>query len=248
MAAFDWSLKIKMRILLIIVIIFTAACSSRVSDNMSEIELYKLAQQELERGNYTNAITNLKNLEARYPFGRFAEQSQLELLYAYFKSSEFEQIKTTSERFMRLYPRSNNLDYVLYVKAMTAFEQDRSFLTRYLPLSVSERDSSSLSNAFAQFNELVRRFPDSRFAPDAKQRMIYLRNLLAEREVVVAQYYLKRGAYVAAANRGKYVVENFQGTKAVKDGLLVMIAAYQKLDLPELAQNSRQIFDLNYAK
>jgi len=213
---------------------------------MSEIELYKLAQSNLDSGNYTKAITNLKKLEARYPFGRFAEQSQLELMYAYFKTFDIDKIKLTADRFMRLYPQSNNLDYVFYIKGMAAFERDRSFFARYFPLDMSTRDPGAARDAFIEFAELTRRFPESRFAPDAKQRMLYLRNLLANYEINVAKYYLKRKAYVAAVNRSNYIIENFQGTPAVKDALIVLNKAYIALDLPELAKSSSDILQLNY--
>jgi len=235
-----------MRLLLVIFIAFLVSCSNKNDDNISEIELYKIAQKNLNSGNYTNAITNLKKLETRYPFGRFAEQAQLELMYAYFKTFDLDKLKATSERFMRLYPQSSNLDYVYYVRAIAAFERDRSFFARYFPLDMSKRDPGAARDAFVEFAELTRRFPQSRFAPDAKQRMIYLRNLLADYEVHVARYYLKRGAYVAAVNRGQYVVQNFQGTPAVKDALIVLNDAYTKLKLPELAKNSLDVMRLNY--
>jgi len=237
-----------MRLLIIIsMIIITVSCSNQNSDNMSETQLYKLAQINMDSGNYSKAIDNLKKLETRFPFGRFAEQVQLELIYAYHKSDDLDKLLAATERFMRLYPRSNNLDYVYYVKGVTYFEQGKNVLNRRLPLVTSRRDLGSARNAFNEFAELTRRFPDSKYAADAKQRMIYLRNLLAEHEVHVAKYYLQRKAYVAAVNRSKYIIENFDGTPAVIEGLQVLQQAYIGLQMPELAHNAQRVLELNQA-
>jgi outer membrane protein assembly factor BamD len=193
-------------LLLIAILALTAACSSKqpeVDENLSEVELYQQAQADLDNRSYTSAISKLKALESRYPFGRYAEQAQLELIYAYYKNVEPE-------------------------AAMT------------------KRDPGAARDSYNEFAQLTSRYPTSRYAPDAKQRMIYLRNLLAAYEVHVAHYYLKRQAYVAAANRGRYVVENFQETPAVGDGLAIMTEAYQRLSLDDLAATSLETLKLNY--
>ncbi|MGV8844273.1 MAG: outer membrane protein assembly factor BamD [Pseudomonas sp.] len=235
-------------LLLIAILALTAACSSNdtVDENMSETELYQQAQADLDNKSYTVAVGKLKALESRYPFGRYAEQAQLELIYAYYKNAEPEAAKASAERFIRLHPQHPNVDYAYYLKGLAAFDQDRGLLARFLPLDMTKRDPGAARDSFNEFAQLTSRYPNSRYSPDAKARMIYLRNLLAAYEIHVAHYYLQRQAYVAAANRGRYVVENFQETPAVGDGLAVMTEAYQRLNLDELAATSLETLTLNY--
>src|SRR5690606_15935067 len=235
-------------LLLIAIFALTAACSSNetISENLGETELYQQAQADLDNKSYTSAITKLKTLESRYPFGRFAEQAQLELIYAYYRNMEPEAARSSAERFIRLHPRHPNVDYAYYLKGLASFDQDRGLLARFLPLDMTKRDPGAARDSFNEFAQLTTRYPNSRDAPDAKARMVYLRNLLAANEIHVAHYYLKRQAYVAAANRGRYVVENFQGTPSVGDGLAVMTEAYQRLKLDDLAASSLETLTLNY--
>ncbi|AJE14144.1 outer membrane protein assembly factor BamD [Stutzerimonas balearica] len=235
-------------LLLIAILALTAACSSNetVDENLGEVELYQQAQADLDSKAYTSAISKLKALESRYPFGRFAEQAQLELIYAYYRNMEPEAARSSAERFIRLHPQHPNVDYAYYLKGLASFDQDRGLLARFLPLDMTKRDPGAARDSFNEFAQLTSRYPNSRYAPDAKARMIYLRNLLAANEIHVAHYYLKRQAYVAAANRGRYVVENFQGTPSVADGLAVMTEAYQRLGLDELAASSLETLRLNY--
>jgi outer membrane protein assembly factor BamD len=235
-------------LLLIAILALTAACSSKdvVDENLSETELYQQAQTDLDNRSYTSAIANLKALESRYPFGRYAEQAQLELIYAYYKNVEPEASRSAAERFIRLHPQHPNVDYAYYLKGLASFDQDRGLLARFLPLDMTKRDPGAARDSYNEFAQLTSRYPTSRYAPDAKQRMIHLRNLLAAYEIHVAHYYLSRQAYVAAANRGRYVVENFQETPAVGDGLAVMTEAYQRLTLDELATTSLETLKLNY--
>jgi len=235
-------------LLLIAILAFTTACSSKhvVDENLSETELYQQAQADLDSRNYGSAIAKLKALESRYPFGRFAEQAQLELIYAYYKNVEPEAAKSSAERFIRLHPQHPSVDYAYYLKGLASFDQDRGLIARFLPLDMTKRDPGAARDSYNEFAQLTSRFPNSRYAPDAKQRMIYLRNLLAAYEVHVGHYYLTRNAYVAAANRGRYVVENFQETPAVGDGLAIMVEAYQRLTLDDLAATSLETLKLNY--
>ncbi|MES2820543.1 MAG: outer membrane protein assembly factor BamD [Pseudomonadota bacterium] len=235
-------------LLLIAILALTVACSSNevVEENLSETELYQQAQADLDNKSYTSAVGKLKALESRYPFGRYAEQAQLELIYAYYKNAEPEAAKSAAERFIRLHPQHANVDYAYYLKGLAAFDQDRGLLTRFLPLDMTKRDPGAARDSFNEFARLTSRFPNSRYAPDAKARMVYLRNLLAAYDIHVAHYYLQRQAYVAAANRGRYVVENFQETPSVGDGLAVMTEAYQHLSLDDLAATSLEALKLNY--
>ena len=235
-------------LLLIAILGLTAACSSNdtVDENLSETELYQQAQDDLDTSSYSSAVSKLKALESRYPFGRYAEQAQLNLIYAYYKNMEPEAAKSAAERFIRLHPQHPNVDYAYYLKGLTSFDQDVGLLARFLPLDMTKRDPGAARDSYNEFAQLTSRYPNSRYAPDAKQRMIYLRNLLASYEIHVADYYLTRQAYVAAANRGRYVVENFQETPSVGDGLAVMVEAYQRLHLDELANTSLETLKLNY--
>ncbi|VXB27980.1 Outer membrane protein assembly factor BamD [Pseudomonas sp. 8AS] len=236
-------------LLLIAMLAITAACSSNkpeVDENLSETELYQQAQDDLNSNSYTNAVAKLKALESRYPFGRYAEQAQLELIYAYYKNAEPEAAKSAAERFIRLHPQHANVDYAYYLKGLASFDQDRGLIARFLPLDMTKRDPGAARDSYNEFAQLTSRYPNSRYAPDAKQRMIYLRNLLAAYEIHAAHYYLTRQAYVAAANRGRYVVENFQETPSVGDGLAVMTEAYQRLEMTDLAATSLETLKLNY--
>lgn len=235
-------------LLLIAILALTAACSSKevVDENLSEAELYQQAQADLDTKSYTSAVAKLKALESRYPFGRYAEQAQLELIYANYKNAEPEAAKAAAERFIRLHPQHANVDYAYYLKGLASFDQDRGLVARFLPLDMTKRDPGAARDSYNEFAQLTSRYPNSRYAPDAKQRMIYLRNLLAAYEIHVAHYYLTRQAYVAAANRGRYVVENFQESPAVGDGLAVMTEAYQHLGLDDLAATSLETLKLNY--
>ena len=235
-------------LLLIATLALTAACSSKqvIDENLSETELYTQAQEHLDNKSYTSAVDTLKALESRYPFGSYAEQAQLELIYAYYQNQEPEAARAAADRFIRLHPQHPDADYAYYLKGLASFDKDRGLMARFLPLDMTKRDPGAARDSFNEFAQLVNRYPNSRYAPDAKARMIYLRNLLAAYEIHVANYYLKRQAYVAAANRGRYVVENFQETPAVGDGLAVMTEAYQRLGLDDLSASSLATLKLNY--
>lgn len=212
----------------------------------SEQALYTSAQDSLRAGNYTGSIQKLQLLESRFPFGRYAEQAQLEIIYAYYKSAQPEAARAAADRFIRLHPTHPNVDYAYYLKGIVAFEQDEYFLSNIIPMDPSTRDPGAARESFNDFAQLIRRFPNSEYAPDAQQKMMYLRNLMAAYEVNVARYYIRRGAYVAAVNRGRYVLENFQGAVSVPDALAVMVEAYQLLEMEDLASSTLKVLSSNY--
>lgn len=212
----------------------------------SEQVLYQAAQRSLRSGNYNNAIAQLQRLEAQFPFGRYAEQAQLELIYAYYMAFRPDSARSAADRFIRLHPQHANVDYAYYLKGLAAYEQDRGFFDRFVPTDLAARDIGAARQSFADFGQLLARFPASDYAPDARQRMIYLRNLLARSEIMVGRYYLSREAYVAAVNRGRNVVENYPTTPSVPDGLALMIEGYLKLNLPEPANDSLRVLVANY--
>lgn len=215
------------------------------TEGWSAEELYNRASRELGAGNYTRAIELYRKIEARYPFGRFAMQAQLDLAYAHYRADQPEEALAAADRFIALYPQNPFVDYAYYLKGVVNYNRSVGFLDRLIPVDASQRDPGSAMDAFEDFAELVRRFPDSRYAEDARQRMLYLRNNLARHEVNVAQYYMRRGAYIAAANRAQYVVERFQRTAAVEDALEVMIEAYQRLGKEQLAADVRRVLVMN---
>jgi outer membrane protein assembly factor BamD len=217
-----------------------------IAADTGEQQIYEEAQRYLRNKNWNLAVRSLQVLESRYPFGKYAEQSQLEIIYAHYNGYEHDAAVEAAERFIRLHPAHPNVDYAYYMKGLAAFAGNDDIFSRFLPTDESERDVSQAKEAFAEFNQLVSRFPDSPYAPDARARMVHRRNLLARHEILVANYYFRRGAYMAATNRGRYVVENFQRTPAVADGLAVMAQGYILLDLEDLAKDTIDILAMNY--
>ena len=236
----------------ILSLLFITACSSDKSGqeeediNATELEYYKLSQSALRSGNYETAVQRLQFLEARFPFGRYAEQSQLEIIYAYYQSEQSESARAAADRFIRLHPQHPNVDYAYYLRGMASFDEDTNFLEKFIPMNASTRDPGAARDSFNDFSQLIKRFPDSQYAPDAQHRMIYLRNLLAEYELNVARYYIYRGAYIAAANRGRYVFENFQETPSVPDALAIMVEAYNLLQMDALAGEALLVLSENF--
>ena len=212
----------------------------------SEQALYRNAQSGLRTGSFTQAISRLERLEARFPFGRYAEQAQLELIYANHMARDFDAATAAADRFVRLHPQHPNVDYAYYMKGMTAMARDRGNSGRFMRTSLAQRDVANVRQAFADFGELLRRHPASDYAKDAQQRMIHLRNVLAESETGIASYYLGRGAYVAAANRARHVVENYSQTPAVPNALAVLVEANWKLGLEDAANDALSVLAHNF--
>lgn len=228
-----------------------SACSSveereEFSIGMIETELYTEASDLIERSQYTVAAQFLQAMEAQFPFGIFAEQAQLDLVYCYYQAGQHDAAMATADRFIRLHPEHPDVDYIYYMRGLVSFNQENSFVGDFFPLDATKRDPGSARESFAFFSEFLARFPNSEYSADARKRMIYLRNMLARHEINVANYYFGRGAYLAATNRGRYVVESFQGSPAVPDGLAIMAQGYTLLGMHELAQNSVDILQINY--
>lgn len=212
--------------------------------------LYDSAKSSLNAGDYETAIDHFEKLISRYPFGLLAQQGQLEVAYAYYKYEEPASALAAADRFIQLYPSHPSLDYAYYLRGLISFNKGKGFLTsiieRYVPSDDSQKDTEALREAFQSFAELASRFPDSQYTNDANQRMVYLRNTLSKHEIHVAEYYMERGAYVAAANRAKYVVENYQRTPSVAEALVIMAKAYKILNLEQLSQEALQVLKLNF--
>jgi len=216
------------------------------SAGLTEKDFYERIQSSLNASNWTVAISNLQLLESQFPFGKYAEQGQLELIYAQYKSGDYESSIASADRFIRLHPQHPNVDYAFYVKGLSEISQTGGFFDSFLPTDSSLRDIGEARGAFTTLTELLSRFPESPYAADARKRLVSLRNRLARAEIHVANYYFTRGAYLAAANRGRFVVENFQQSPAVPDGLAVMAQAYYLLEMKELADNSVEVLVANY--
>lgn len=204
------------------------------------------SKEELEAEKYKKAIVLLEQLDSRYPFGAHSAQTQLDLTFAYYKNSDAEAALASAERFIKTHPRHPDVDYAYYLKALINFNRELGFIDRYIPSDATQRDALFTQTSYLNFEELLRRFPDSKYAPDVKQRMIYLKNALARHELHVARFYMDREAYVAAANRANYVIEHYQGTPAVPYALKIQIKAYKILGLQGLVDGSTEIYDYNY--
>ncbi|PIV88129.1 MAG: outer membrane protein assembly factor BamD [Hydrogenophilales bacterium CG17_big_fil_post_rev_8_21_14_2_50_63_12] len=212
----------------------------------SASKLYYSAKESLADANYTEAVKMFEKLEARYPYGAYAQQSQLEVAYAYYKDNEPASAIAACDRFIKLHPNHPNVDYAYYLKGLANFVEDTSLFAQFADQDMSERDPKSAREAFEAFKELATRFPQSKYAADAVGRMKYLVNNLAGHEVQVARYYYQRGAYVAAANRGKFALENYRQSPALEEGLAIMAKSYDKLNLPDLRDDALRVLKHNF--
>jgi len=227
---------------------FLISCSTEeeIPQETTEERLYEAAQSNMRTENFIQAVKNLQLLEARYPFGPYAEQSQLEIIYAHYRSFEPDAAIAAADRFIRLHPLHQNVDYAYYIKGLANYAEGEGFLDRFMPTDTTMRDPGAALQSFEDFRQLLTRYPYSPYANDAKSRMVFLRARLARYEINVANYYFKRGSYLAAANRGRHVVENFPQTPASADALAVMIQAYHLLGLEDLAIDSLAVLSENY--
>jgi outer membrane protein assembly factor BamD len=214
--------------------------------NASEQMLYNNAQRSLRAGNYQEAIEQLQLLEENFPFGRYAEQAQLEIVYAHYMSFDPDAARSTADRFIRLHPQHPNVDYAYYLKGLAAYHRNRGVFDRLITTDVAKRDMTSNHEAYQDFSTLLEQFPNSAYAPDTRQRMIYLRNVLARSELAIASYYMERGAYVAAANRARFIVENYPRSEATADALAVLVEANYKLGMTDAADDALQVLATNH--
>ncbi len=204
-------------------------------------QLYREATKDLESSDYAGAIQRFEMLEARYPFSEQAKQGQLDLIYAYYKNRSTDSAIDQADQFIRENPTHPRVDYAYYVRGLVYFESGANWLERRFRVDIARRPPHEARKSFQAFQTLVQSYPKSPYAADARQRMVYLRNRLADYEVEVARYYLKRGAYVGAANRAKGVIENFDGAPAVDDALKILAASYRRLGVEDLAQSTDKV-------
>jgi outer membrane protein assembly factor BamD len=214
----------------------------------SASKFYSEASGAMSEGDYETAIKYYEQLEARYPFGRYAMQAQLDVAYAYYKFDEPESAIAAADRFIKLHPTNPYVDYAYYIKGIVNFNRSIGFFDRFIPIDSSQRDPAASAESFKDFSTLIRKFPNSKYSADARIRIVHLHNNMAKYHVHVARYYMKRGAYLAAANRCKEVIEKYQRSTAVRDALVVMIEAYDALELEDLSNDAQRVLALNDAK
>lgn len=226
-----------------------AGCSSsnkqQVPDEPLEV-LYKQAQSKLNNGDYEKASQILEALDSRYPFGPYATQVQMQLIYAYYKNGDTAQTVANIDRFIRLNPTHKDIDYIYYMRGLANMQEDYNFFHDIFGMDRSERDPSYARQAFRDFQTILKNYPQSVYASDARSRAVYLKNRLAKLDLSVANYYVKREAWLSAANRAKYLIENYPDTEMTKPALEIMVQSYEKMDLPELAKHAKDMLAANY--
>lgn len=226
-----------------------AACASKPYDETegwSPARFYEEAKAEIDTGNFERGIELLEKLESRYPYGRFAQQAQIDVAYAYYKSGDAAQARAATDRFIRLYPNHSSLDYVFYLRGLISFNQSKGLFSLLSGEDMSARDPEGAREAFDAFKEVVERFPNSAYYKDSKERLQYLVNALAQNELHVARYYYKRGAYLAALNRAQEVIKRFEQTPSIEEALFIALRSYQKLDMDKLAEDTKRVIHSNF--
>jgi len=239
------------RSLILIFVLLTSGCgtfkdAADETKDWSVTKLYNEAHAELMGRNYTNAIKLFEKLEARFPYGRYAQQAQLEIAYAHYKEGDAALAIAAADRFIKLHPNHPNVDYAYYVRGLANFNDDLGLLHIVSRQDLTERDPKAAREAFDAFKDLAQRYPDSKYAEDARARMAYLVNALASHEVHVARYYLKRGAFVAAANRAQSAVKNYPQAPAGEEALLIMVKAYDAMGLTDLRNDAERVMLKNF--
>jgi outer membrane protein assembly factor BamD len=233
----------KVSLLLCVALMALVGCGRR--DNVAEDQgpefLYMRGFDAMDASNFVGAIQYFQALEARYPFSPETRQAQLDLIYLYYRSQQAERAIDAAEEFQRENPTHERLDYALYMRGLVLFDQAPNIIERLLRVDLSLRPPKDTLRSFSTFQELLRRFPDSEYVPDARQRMVFLRNRLAEFENHVADYYLRRGAYVAAINRAKYALEHYPEAPQLEKTLQVLVTAYDQLGMRDLAADARRV-------
>jgi len=235
-------------VLTVACLLLVSACGrqDRVAEQLVPEKLYERGHRALIAGDYRGAVRYYEALEARYPFSEYTRQGKLDIIYSYFRTREAESAVDAADEFIRENPTHPRVDYAMYLKGLVYFERAPNFLERWFDTDLTERPPQDVLRSFQAFRSLIERYPGSEYANDARRRMVFLRNRLAEYEVHVADYYLRREAWVAAIARAKYCIENYDGAPAVQDALDIMIAAYRSLGLPDLAERSQEVYALNY--
>ncbi len=238
-----------LRLIAAAMVVLVAACGSVARDpteKMTAEQLYAEAKTEMDVGNWQRARQLLNRLEARFPFGRHAQQAQIEIAYTHYKEGDSAQAIAACDRFLKLNPNHPFADYVYYLKGLASFNDDLGLFGRRLGMDPTARDPKAMREAFDVYKELVARYPESRYAPDASARMNYLVTAMAQSEVNIARFYLQRGAFVAAIQRAQVALRDYAGTPAAEEALAILVRAYDGLEMPQLRDDARRVLELNY--
>lgn len=236
-------------VLAIVLTVMLTGCKNEGTDNykgMSASQIYQQAEENMANENYALAVKDYEALECRYPYGEFSDKSQIKLIEAYYKHGDSALALTAADKYIRLNPRNRQVDYALYLKGLVTYDQNYNFQFRYLPLDRSSRDPSSAQESFDIFKELIERFPNSQYVPEARKRMMFLREQLASYEIQVAEYYLNRDANLSAANRATYILVHFQGTSIIPRALAVQVVAYRAMCMEAEANAALRTLQANY--
>ena len=244
-------MKFYLRLIFLCIFLFTiAACSTKHKDDLSDIpapELLAIAKEAIEGSSYEKALNHLREIEARFPYGVYAQQAMLETAYLYHRQGDPDLTVAAADRFIYTYPTHVNVDYAYYLKGVANYTTSRNFVSKLTgSKDFSDRDPQSARQSFEAFKELTTRFPESRYTQDSVNRMQALLKTIAKHDTNIAKFYLERGAYVAVVNRCKQVIEQFQNTPAVEDALGMMVIAYREMGLADLAQDSWRVLQTNF--
>jgi outer membrane protein assembly factor BamD len=243
-----------MRFIIFIAIVFSLTGCGPSKDEIdptadwSVEKFYLSARAELAQENYLTAIEYYETLESRFPFGKYATQAQIDVAYAYYKFDEPDSAITAIDRFIKLHPRNPSVDYAYYLKGLVNFDRGGTVLDVISERDLSDFDRSLMQTAYNDFRVLTQRFPESKYATDARKRMVFLRNELARSDLMIARYYASRAAWIAVTNRTKFILQNYQGSSVIRSTLELQLQAYQALKLDDLANDTQRIIDLNYNK
>ncbi len=246
-------LTIMFSFVLVALVVLLAGCSKDTDAlaayrSQPAATIFNNGEMALAKGKYSDATKEFEALDALYPFGVYTQQGQRDIIYAYYMDGDNLLAVAAADRYVRLYPQSNHVDYALYLQGLANFVQGGTWMQRFMGLDISPHDLSNLKAAFADFNQLVLRYPRSIYTKDAALHMAFIRNILARHELQIATFYMQRHVYVAAANRASYVVRHFQGAPQVIPALQLMVKAYTNLGLTQLAGQSAELLRVNYGK
>lgn len=245
--------NITIKILYVLFFLSLSGCSSTKDDvekvpDRSAQSLFSEARESLDKGMYQKAISLLSAIDRRFPFGPISHQVQLDLIYAYYKSDQTEEGVALADRFLKLNPDHPNIDYAHYLRALMKLSEDSNGFQEFLGIDRTDRDPQPAMEAFNSFKTIISEYPESRYANDARQRMIAIKSRLAQYELQVAEYYMKREAWVSAANRGRYILEYFSPSPEMEKALEIMIECYSQLKLDDLKSNAKQVLAVNFPK
>ncbi len=226
------------------------SCSSKKIDayaGLSAEQIYTQGRNNTQKGKFSDAIKDFEALESNYPYGNYSDKAKISLIHVYYKKKEYPQAKATAGRFIRMYPNHRYSDYAYYMQGLSSYDQYYSSAYKFFKIDRSKREPTFAIESFDDFKSLLLKFPHSKYAQDARQRMLHLRNQIANHELYIAKYYLAKEAYLAAANRSKVIISDFDQTLAVEEALKIMAQAYKSLNMSELERNTVNLLNANFS-